>query len=507
MRVSVYLRKHLYYVLNIVNFGVVILEVKKVTYNSRIKPLLILIVCICLFAGASCVHAADIDDAQAGNQSSIDAASDMSAPAMDAGDSIQTNHISEPSNETHFSDDCEKSDFGVHGNDSEKHINPFCMVHEDDCDDHINSGLKLCGDDSDNQFDSMLMAFLDSSDMGFKSAFRVYGDSFDECIKSVQMTMGCGCEKHIKSNPNFHKIHACGEKIKHNSKRAQHNNSLAHEYLKCEKQSPDIAFVNAIGTHMEDTIIKADFTTCQCTNSTGSSVKETSHDCGVTGQSSSSCCENENCSCYVDMKNGEVMINEIGDDSTCCCNDHYAQFNTTVGEETASSRSRNSKGQDTCQSADGGYAIPSNANLEGEFALDLADLLYGDLSRFDCNGLNIGDEYPQADIEDYNMEYYIFTNPDIIIGKANVYELPKASTKTIYNTNHCLIDLDAYPTNFNLHNFNIELSLKKCITDDNYFPIETTLFMLTEAYQDNLPVTWQQMNLYFFNVLGGIASA
>jgi hypothetical protein len=199
------------------------------------------------------------------------------------------------------------------------------------------------------------------------------------------------------------------------------------------------------------------------------------------------------------------MTSGIDDDSTCCCNDYYAQFNTTVGEEeTASSRSRNSKGQDTCQSVDDGYAVPSNVNLGGEFALDLADLLYGDLSRFDCNELNIDDEYPQADIEDYNMEYYIFTNPDIIIEKANVNVLPKYQTKTIPYTNHCLNDLDANSTKLNLHNFNIELSLGYCITDDNYSPIETTLFMLTKACKSDLPFVGQ-MEFSFYDISGGIA--
>lgn len=510
MRVSVCLRKHLYVALNIVKFGVVILEDLNVTYNSRIKPLLILIVCICLFACASCVHAADIDDAQMGNQSSIDAASDMSGPAVDAGNSIAISNISESSNETHFSDDCERSDWDVHGNDSERHINPFCMVHEEDADANIEQALMFCGDDSDNQLLMFCGCSLSDSfksapdehendfDKCVKSTIKDCGDIFDECVKSILGVCGIDCEKHIKSNPNFHKIHARGEM-------AKHDNSSNHEILKGAEQAPGIAFEKSIGTHMEDTIIKADFTTCLCANFTGSSEKETSHDCGLTGQSQCSCSENENCSCDVEMGNGKVMINGIGDDSTCCCNDYYAQFNTTAGvEETASSKSRNSKGQDTCQSVDDGYAVPSNVNFEGEFALDLADLLYGDLSRFDSNGLNIGEEYPQADIEDYNMEYYIFTNPDIIIGKANVYELPKTSTETIYNTNHCLNDIDANSTNLNLHNFNIELSIENCITRDNYFSIETTLFMLNEAYQDDLP-TGSIMKLYFYDILGGVA--
>ena len=395
-----------------------------------------MIVCICLFAGASCVSAAVIGDAQADNQTSFDCASDVSAVAMDDGHSIEVNHISK--NKTHFSHDGKKSDFGIHVNDHDNHI----KIH------------KGHGNDSDNQFKS-----------------------------------------------NSHKSHANGKPM-HYPKMAQHDERPNHESQKLGKQTQDIAHKIIV----ENIMIKTDFANHICVNSVCSSEKMTCHDCKMAGQDNCLCCENEYCSHDVALCNDKVN-NIIRDDSTCCYREYHAQFNTTAGIlEATGSKSRNSKDQDTLQSEYEGYIIPSNRNLEGEFAIDFENQFYGDLTRFDCSALNIEGGYPQADIEDYNMEYYIFTNPDIIIEKANVNVLPKTIAKTIFNTNHCLHDLDANSNDFNQLDFNIELFAENCITHDNYFPIETTFFYNHESsHQDNLPFFMSDdENGFPLNNFGGI---
>ena len=326
---------------------------------------------------------------------------------------------------------------------------------------------------------------------GKKSVHGVHGNASEKHIKFIK-GHGNDSDNHFKSN--FHKSHADGDKIKHYPKKNQHDEMPIYEIQKLGVQTQDIAPVKT----MENTMIKTDFLTSFCANSTGSSERLASHDCGMTKQSDCLCCECDHCSHDVVICNDKVIIDKIEDDSTSCYREYYDQFNTTAGEwESTVSRSRNSKDQGTCQHEYEGYIIPSNRNLEGEFTIDFEDQFYGDFTRLDCNGLNIDGGYPQADIEDYNMEYYIFTNPDIIIEKANVNVLPTPA-KTIYNTNHCLHDLDAISTDFYQPDFNIGLSAENCITDDNYFPIVTTFFDNHESsHQDNLPFSCPMMKQAF----------
>ena len=375
----------------------------------------------------------------------------MSVVAMDAGHSIEVNHISK--NKTHFSHDGNKSDFGIHENDHDNHIKI----------------PKWFENDSDNHFKSP----------------KGFGNDHDDHFKS-----------------DFHKSQADGQ-IMHYPKMAQHDQRHKHESQKFGEQTQGTAPIMI----MENNIIKTDFGTRICVNSTYSSSKLTSHDCQMAGHNNSLCRENEYCSHDVAIYNDEVTINIIGDDSTCCYREYYSQFNTTAGNwESAGSRSRNSKDRDTHQSGYEEYIIPSNRNLEGEFGIDFADQLFDDFTRLDCSGLNIDVGYPQADIEDCNMEYYIFTNPDIIIEKANVNVLPKTTAKTICNTNHCLHDLDANSTDINQLDFNIELSTENCIAHDNYFPTETTFFDNHESsHKDNLPFFMSGDDFGFpFNNFGGI---
>ena len=89
------------------------------------------------------------------------------------------------------------------------------------------------------------------------------------------------------------------------------------------------------------------------------------------------------------------------------------------------------------------------------FNNDLSDSSYVNFTEFEYCDLNIDSLYTlDLDIKDYNLEYYLFTNPDIIIvNKANVENIHLFSkTNTFSFNNHCLKNFDMeftiHPTTF-----------------------------------------------------------
>lgn len=109
------------------------------------------------------------------------------------------------------------------------------------------------------------------------------------------------------------------------------------------------------------------------------------------------------------------------------------------------------------------YSVDSCQNDENSFKDYGSNMNANDLSvnctgcHFNHNGLKINSGLNELDISDYNLEYSMFTNLDIIIANAN-----KTATSTMTS-----------------NNFNQNPSIE-CITDDNYgvtdYPLIATFF-------------------------------
>ena len=107
-------------------------------------------------------------------------------------------------------------------------------------------------------------------------------------------------------------------------------------------------------------------------------------------------------------------------------------------------------------------------------------------SQFSHIGLDIGSLLSQdLDIKDYNLEYYIFTNPDIIIERADI--TAKANT-LIFNSyiNHCIKTFN----NSFLTDYQILWAFKHII-EYNYASLNITTFLL--------PVSLKCEIDYFYN--------
>lgn len=390
--VSDYLRKTLYKTGHKVILGVVISEVFKVTFNSKFKPLFVLFACMCLFACASCVDAADsqidLGEEDISENVVLDEISYMDSSsdevANDVPDSIVINHHSHSGNKSHFS-------------------------HKD---------KKFANDSS--------------------------------------------------AHHHGHRIHKNGTHgdIRHHHKRPQDMDRLMPDQETSEHaHDGDVQNEKLINTDISAHIFNVT-----------KSVRPVSHVSKLTDQSEISCCGQECSGHSFNIENrNSVICKSIDDNSVYSYEDYYVQFSTVVlADGSANSKSRSSRNHDEGNVLN----IISDEDFDGEIMGNLEDSFYGSPEEEIYDGLNIDSLYSELNVNDYNMEYYIFTNPDIIVEKADATEnftlLPKTNI-----LNHCL-KFNAKTNNF-YHPFS-----RDCITEDDYVPFNTTFsqksnFMLLKS--------------------------
>ena len=391
MCVSDYLRKYLYKTWYKVILGVVISEVFKITCNSKLKPLFMLFLCICIFACASCVNAEDVGDAVSDSQMdfvgmdiSESAVSDENLDAAnDVLDYIVINHHSHSSNKTHFS-------------------------HKD----------KKFRNDSD-------------------------------------------------ANHHGHSIHKNGTGgVKHHHKGSHHSDRpMSHHRTERHTDYGDVQNEKSIRTDISAHIF----------NNATKSIITGSHDSKFTGQSEFSCCRH-GCSGHsfeVDNRNAVISRN-IEDGSAYSRGDYYVQFNTAVlADGSPNSKNRSFRNLNEWYVLN----ITSDVDWDGELRASTEDTFYGSPAGEVHGGLNIDSLYSELNVNDYNMEYYIFTNPDIIV-KAQATENFAGLAQT--NILNHRLNFDAKTTYF-YDSFSWD-----CIIEDNYALFNTTFskkanFMLMEV--------------------------
>ena len=426
MRASLYLRKYLYIRYYRVYGRVVLIGGFKITYDSKIKLLFLLIVCICFFVSASCIFAADNDDGLANDSNIVEESiDDQSVIISDA-----------VINETADSDMSDNhSAANVH--DSKNHgfnsTNKTVSLHHDKKSvDHVIKKAKLSND---------RQTFSKNSDLS-------------------------GSEDARHHHKNLH-----GERL--TSKRPDRNDAGSHHRQHvCTQQTaePDVA----------KTEIKTDVISRLCANTTDSFTAAASHNHKMTEESEicwcgdSRCGHNSNHHSHDEVYNNSVSADSlINNDMTYSFSCFYSQINTA---SEGLIRSRNGEEEFMDEKNQNSILFSSdvaeleNANHDGPSHMDLninlTDSFSSDLAQLESIGLDIESLYStNLDIKDYNLEYYMFSNPDIII-KADIFNLPKTSTPT-FNTDlhHCPENADVKTILDSYLFFNQELS---AISEDNF---------------------------------------
>ena len=388
VRVSGYLRKTLYKTSYKLKFGVVISEVIKITFNSKLKPLFVLFACMCIFACASCVNAADVDDALANSQIDFGEA-DISMYAV--------------ADDTSYTDSSADS-YAIYVPDSGV-INY-----------HSHSGKKTHFSHKDKKF-------------GNDSSAKHHGH-------------------------RHHKNVTYGDNMHHHKRSHDMDTPVPHQ------EADEHAYY---GDVQNEKIIKTDISGHIFNNAT-KSARTTSPVSKMTEQSEFSCCE-DNCSSHssgIDSINA-IICRNINDDSAYSYEDYYVLFNTTASAEgIVSSKNQNSRNREE------NHILNINSDMDWDDTLigDCSDPFYYSHAQEGHDGTNIDSKFSELNVNDYNMEYYIFTNPDIIVKKANSNE---NFTLTNSNTLNRCPTLDAKTTYFD------SPILSGCITD-NYVLFNNTFY-------------------------------
>lgn len=203
----------------------------------------------------------------------------------------------------------------------------------------------------------------------------------------------------------------------------------------------------------------------------------------VTKESEFCCCGKEHCH-HHDVN--ECIDNILGtdnhadDDFECLCN-VYTQIRV-INNVIVNSPNRNEEENisdvlisDHTRISNQTGDVNVIRGFYGHSSIDLCDNLtnsaYGMFSQFGYIGLDIGSLYSQdLDIKDYNLEYYMFTNPDIIIERADI--AAKANT-LIFNSyiNHFMKTFNnSFSTVYNI------LPVKGII-EDNYASLNIATFL------------------------------
>jgi hypothetical protein len=203
------------------------------------------------------------------------------------------------------------------------------------------------------------------------------------------------------------------------------------------------------------------------------------------------CCGEDDCSHHADESFENILgINDCCDEDFAHSCSFYSKIHTVnhscikllnKDEEIKSDSLILNGTVDSSQKDDanvsGGYFEPL------DLCTNLTDSAYGRFLELSDISLDIDSLHSQdLDIKDYNLEYYMFTNPDIIIERANAVILAKANPLTFNGSiNHCSRDATTHQINFN-NSFSADCQIHgplavKLITDDNCAPLNNVTFL------------------------------
>ena len=316
------------------------MEVIKITYNFKIKPLLLLIVCICFLVSASCIYAADNDTVEADDVSTIVDEADSSPTLCMLGQTFQnTSYLKTADSVDHGSNSSGETNF-EHKLDSSNHQSDFNLNEKT----HQNNPL------SDYKiFNNNLNYSAIPHDLGIKD---------DNLRADSGLTQGLNEDKYSDHDVINGNIHSSEGIVKHN-----------------------------------------------------------------------------------DFASSNYYANQI----------YTVSFPVILNSRNNPEDYETQRKEEYLRNISSGDIIPDVTEFEEITDFNITGL---NLTQFASVDLDLGDLYSQdLDIKDYNLEFYMFSNPDIIINKADIILLDN----NLQNLNTLL-----FKTNFN-----------HCLTIDegNFYPI------------------------------------
>ena len=424
-------------------------DFKLIHHLKRFKPLLILIVCMCIFVSASCIYASDIDDVATNNGGTVD----VGSLADEGSGSITTDLDDYAGNSA--SDIDAISDDVQHYKMSEKDIDgKNAILHHKISHNPNDTGCKRHHHHHENntsaeeakldyelihknnpetiQIDERIIEFGDGLQGGDRQINNV-GEKGDlpNSIDIKEYNPNNGCEKTIADNIETTWI--SGSAI---------NNRIFLKFANLHK---------SMG--IESKLVKKDFCCCKhghCNHNSDTNIHN--HDKIIIAKNINN--HNELAFSYnhnVKMYNSKACI---------IC------LRGSNEEEIGDARNRNFKNVLTIkyneESNDDKFVKDFNAVLNmnaGDLAINFTD--------FDYDGLELSLNCDELNIKDYNLEYYIFTNPYIIINSINVEK-------------HCFNSIKAKQTIAPTINYN-HSPFTDCITHDNY---DLSDYTLTTTFYD-----------------------
>ena len=401
----------------------------KLTYNSRmIKPLLILIVCMGILASMSCICAADIDNAVGNDQNSIDInALDEQESVEPAQTGIDTNIdvAADVSNESDMSADS----YMTHHHKNPENVSDAKIIKHMCCHRHTGNGTHI---------------------------EKVSGGDSLKCSKEI-----------YQSNAGEREILPGSINVNYCTPNGDCDNTVDIEN----------AWI-AIDNHIP-------------LNFTGSINNAMTHEHEMT-EGGTCCCDD--CKCGHNMhahvhEHSEIIPDgAVNDDFTYSYN-NFTQINNhrlvVIGirdsgrQGTGDLRNRNVKSLQNLNCSrnliDDGNDLRDYGDIGGAMNCHLAcnctDSMHSGLSL----ALKISLNSNELDIKDYNMEYYIFTNPYIIMKNIGVEYIPLNNNIE----NHCFNSPKANKTIASTVNYNHSL-FNDCITPDNHGPSDLTSIFSTD---------------------------
>lgn len=445
-----------------------ILQIFKLIRNSgNFKPLLMLIACMCIFISASCIYAADIEDAYGNiNHSTtyIDALDDdksaeQTVTDLDSDADNSANAIDTISNDIAHHKNLKKDVNGQKAKLHHKHNHKNPVNHT--------TGIKAMPHLKDANITDAHMWHhhrhhheipnIDDELVGFN------GDTGE---KNIDLQ-----KEDIVQNEDLANDIEAKENIPHENSKKAITNNINKILISC----------NVFDNHLSQNSIKI---------SSPVSVDP------KMVKNEFCCCQHCQCNhkLHADIhSNDRIVIGNDNDDleySYSChaqtTNSRAVVINLSVSnEENPYQRSRNLKNvlSIDCSMELGQNGENSIKNHGGN--MDANDL---SVNCTDCdfnhNALEINLNADELDINDYNLEYYIFTNPYIIIKNAN------QTTATI-TPNNSISNIETI--------FNQYPSIE-CITDDNYGLSDYTL-NITTFFETASPIEVDTLKIISDNVL------
>lgn len=426
----------------------------KLTRNlGKFKPLLIFIACICLFVSASCIYASeDVDGTVFNNQSSADINGGNDDEDVLSDIEIDVDNSANSGNQNpHHETDYKKHANGKFGHDAKHHKKPANGIYGDKA---KHNKKHITGPNGKKAKYYHKFAHekhpADSQPAGFSG-------NIPDDINQKESSTNSTCIKDQAKYKISEKAYA------DNSKRIQISDNIFKNQLSFNYTN---SFKSAVIP--DSKLCKGEFYCCKeskCNHNLNTDIHD-NHKVIIEGDFNDNLAYSYNCGTLIN--NSMATVISLRD-----CDE----------EEFINQKNRNLKNvltinKELSQITDESSLKDCNSDL---------DMVAGDLTvnytdcEFNPNGLEINLNSDKLDVKDYNLEYYIFTNPYIIAESINVenvsfnnniqnhrFNANQTIAPTTMNQNNSIINIETI--------FNQESLFGNCTGNGNYEKLDNTTF-------------------------------